>query len=50
LAKNFWAGKNRQIYKEGFVSFAKTWKNLNNGGRVWLKNFKKILKLVPHIK
>lgn len=37
--------KNRQIYKEGFVSLAKIWKNLNNGGKVWLKNLKKILKL-----
>ena len=34
--------KDRQIYKEGFVSFAKIWKNLNNGGKVWLKNLKKI--------
>ena len=37
--------KDRQIYKEGFGSFAKIWKNLNNGGKVWLKNLKKILKL-----
>lgn len=34
--------KDRQIYKEGFVSLAKIWKNLNNGGKVWLKNLKKI--------
>ena len=37
--------KDRQIYKEGFVSFAKIWKNLNNGGKVWLKNLKKISRL-----
>ncbi len=35
---------NRQIYKEGFGRFANIWKNLNNGGKVWLKNLKKILK------